>query len=140
MFKISWACGVIPSWGRFNPVLPEAGDGFEVNDSGAKDYKDSLAAGVQVMAGFGSLFYVRPANTQFKVEVDERQGKLVVRNAGNATVMLDRFRVCESKGKNCASPVVHYLLPGAVREFDKAGSRSYAFDLIEGEKKTEIVR
>ncbi|ATR82491.1 MULTISPECIES: pilus assembly protein [Pseudomonas] len=125
---------------RFNPVVPEVGDGFEVNADGAKDYKDSLEAGVQVMAGFGSLFYVRPTNTQFKVDIDERQGKLVVRNNGNATVELDRFRACESKGKNCASAVVHRLLPGAVLEFDKTGGRSYAFDLIEGEKKTEIER
>ncbi|WP_028944746.1 pilus assembly protein [Pseudomonas vranovensis] len=117
---------------RFNPVMPETGDDFAVSDSGVKDYKESLSVGVHVLAGYGSLLYVRPKDPRFEVNVQERQGRIEVRNTGGSTVKLDRFKVCEGKGVGCKTPVVHYLLPGAVQLFEKPPQRSYSFDLVAG--------
>ena len=117
---------------RFNPVMPEAGDDFEVSAESAKDYQQSLSVGVQVMAGYGSILYVHPEQPKFDFQIDDSKNQLLVRNNGNTTVMLDRFRGCEQRGVNCESPVIHHLLPGAVRRFDKALKSNYSFDLIEG--------
>jgi P pilus assembly chaperone PapD len=117
---------------RFNPVMPQSGDGFAVSERGAEDYKASMSTGVQVMAGYGSLLYVRPQQPRFEVDVQEQAGQLVVRNTGNSTVQLDRFRVCEGKGVDCKAPVVHVMLPGAVRSFEKTAQRQYSFDVISG--------
>lgn len=117
---------------RFNPVMPQSGDGFAVSERDGEDYKASLSAGVQVMAGYGSLLYVRPQQPRFEVDVQEKAGQIVVRNTGNSTVQLDRFRVCEGKGTDCKAPVVHTMLPGAVRSFEKTAQRHYSFDVVGG--------
>lgn len=122
---------------RFNPVLPEASDGFQISDASANEYKESLSVGVQILAGFGSLLYVRPNNSQFNVDVKESAGLITVNNTGNSTVVLDRFRVCQGLSVNCQPPVVHHLLPGDTREFVKAADLSVSFDLIKGADSTQ---
>ncbi len=45
---------------RFIPVVPEKDDNFGISDEERADYKDHLAAGINVMAGYGTVFFVRP--------------------------------------------------------------------------------
>ncbi|WP_263261728.1 molecular chaperone [Pseudomonas sp. RIT-PI-S] len=113
---------------RFNPVLPSAGDGFELTEQEAEAYEVSIAGGVQMLAGFGSLLYVRPRDVMHQLEIDDQLGRFVVRNVGNATAVLERFRRCDASGIDCDPAVVHHLPPGSTRAFAKTPNSTYAFE------------
>lgn len=119
---------------RFNPVLPEQGDGFALDAAEAKAYEQSISGGVQLMAGYGSILYVRPSNPIYDTRIDEQPDRFVVRNQGNTTVVLDRFRDCDPAGRECAQAVVHHLLPGAELRFQKLPGRIHHFVEHEGNR------
>ena len=56
---------------RFIPVVPEKDDNFAITDEERADYKDSLAAGINVMAGYGTVFFVRPKDTRFDTQINQ---------------------------------------------------------------------
>lgn len=47
---------------RFEPVLPQQDDGFGLTQAQSEQYRESLSAGVNILAGYGSLLFVRPEN------------------------------------------------------------------------------
>lgn len=116
---------------RFIPVLPEVGDGFAVTEAQAEQYEKALKAGVNILAGYGSLAFVKPAATRYDTQVQQHSERFVVANKGNATVVLDHFSNCDLSGKSCETATVHHLLPGTERAFEKRSGRSYRFDLLE---------
>lgn len=117
---------------RFVPVLPESGDGFAVNEQEAQQYRDSLKVGVSLLAGYGSILFVRPAETRFQTPVQRQRGQLTVANEGNATVVLDHFRQCQTAGQSCEPATKHHLLPGRSRQFDGQVGKVHQFELHEG--------
>ena len=123
---------------RFMPVLPKLSDGFAVDEQQAQAYQASLKAGVNVLAGYGSVLFVKPAQTRYATQVVEEKERFVVPNDGNATIVLDHFRDCDTGGKQCATATVHHVLPGTRRVFEKRSGRVYSFDLIEGPAKRSL--
>ncbi len=124
---------------RFMPVLPELGDGFAVDEQQAQQYRDSLRAGVSLLAGFGSLLFVRPAQAYYQTPVRREGGLLTVANEGNATVVLDHFRQCRAPQQACEPATKHHLLPGRRRQFEGDVARIHQFELHEGDKRTAMV-
>ncbi|CRI55908.1 pilus assembly protein [Pseudomonas sp. CCOS 191] len=124
---------------RFVPVLPELGDGFAVDEQEAEKYRDSLKAGVNLLAGYGSLLFVRPAETRFQTPVRREDGRLTVVNQGNATVVLDHFRQCQAAGQGCEPATKHHLLPGRTRQFSGEVGKVHQFELHEGDKPRTMV-
>lgn len=124
---------------RFVPVLPELGDGFAVDEQEAEKYRESLRAGVNLLAGYGSLLFVRPAETRFQTQVTRQGGKLDVTNEGNATVVLDHFRQCQAAGQGCEPATKHHLLPGRTRQFSGEVGKVHQFELHEGDKPHAMV-
>ncbi|MBF8723386.1 molecular chaperone [Pseudomonas guariconensis] len=120
---------------RFIPVLPEKDDGFSLSEAQAQDYRDSLKAGVQLLAGYGTLLFVRPTGSRYQTPMTQQGGQLVVTNNGNATVVLDNFRHCAVAGRDCVDPTKHHLLPGVTRKFPEQPGREYRFELQEGSKR-----
>lgn len=45
---------------RFVPVVPQSDDDFAVTDEERDEYQQSLAAGVRVLAGYGTVFLYGP--------------------------------------------------------------------------------
>lgn len=126
---------------RFMPVLPELGDGFAVDEQEAAQYRDSLTAGVNLLAGYGSLLFVRPAQARFHTPVQRENGQLTVANEGNSTVVLDHFRQCQVAGEKCDSATKHHLLPGRSRQFEGHGQKVHQFELHEGrDRKVMVVK
>lgn len=123
---------------RFMPVLPEHDDGFQVSDEEAEQYRDGLKAGVNVLAGYGTLVFVRPGETRYDTPVQGNGGAVVVSNQGNATVVLDHLRHCTADGRDCAPATKHHLLPGRARTFEAQPGRHYRFELHEGDKRQEM--
>ncbi|HGA2319590.1 TPA: molecular chaperone [Pseudomonas putida] len=126
---------------RFIPVLPESGDGFAVSEAEAEQYRDSLKAGVNLLAGYGTLLFVRPAQPHYQTSVRRHAGTLVVRNEGNATVVLDHFRQCQAQDQACEPATKHHLLPGRSRQFEGQADKVHQFELHEGgERKTMVMQ
>ncbi|WP_459206317.1 molecular chaperone [Pseudomonas sp. MLB6B] len=123
---------------RFIPVLPEQGDGFALSEAEAKAYGDTLKAGVQLLAGYGTLLFVRPERTRFDTSVQMRAGRLHILNRGNATVVLDHVRHCAPTGLECATPTKLHLLPGRERELPAQPGRTYKLQLQEGDKTQDL--
>ncbi|WP_213881537.1 molecular chaperone [Pseudomonas sp. dw_358] len=123
---------------RFIPVLPEANEGFDIDAAQAQAYQEQMKAGVNILAGYGSLLFVRPAQTRFSARVDDQARDFGVPNDGNATVVLDHVINCTPDGLECADATKHHLLPGSQRRFEKKPGRVYRFDLIQGEKREHV--
>ena len=121
---------------RFIPVVPEKSDDFAVTDEERADYKESLAAGVNIMAGYGTVFFVRPKDTRFDTQIDENASHYTLRNAGNSVVVLDEFRDCAKAQKSdCVPTTKHHILPGRQLVFEKKPDRQYSFQMVEGRDK-----
>ena len=124
---------------RFIPVVPGKDDNFAVTDEERAEYNDSLAAGVNIMAGYGTVFFVRPKNTRFDTQIKETANQYQLRNQGNSVVLLDEFRDCSATAKNdCLPTTKHHILPGRLLVLEKKAGRTFGFQMIEGQKKKLI--
>lgn len=118
---------------RYVPVIPEKEDQFAVSEAEREAYKKELSAQVNIMASYGAVFFVRPADTRFDTRIEDTPTRYSVHNAGNSTVMLDHFRDCSaSDERQCEPTRLHHLLPGKTHTVDKAPGRVYRFNLVEG--------
>jgi len=124
---------------RFVPVVPEKEDEFAVSAEDREAYKENLSAGVNVMTGFGTVFFVRPKNSRFDTVIDDSAGVYRLRNNGNTVVLIDEFRNCSLKNETECEPVTkHHILAGKTFEFEKKPGREYRFNLVEGASKKEL--
>ncbi|WP_410481541.1 molecular chaperone [Pseudomonas plecoglossicida] len=117
---------------RFMPVLPDKDDRFALSETQIEQYRETLSAGVQFLAGYGTLLFTRPNDTRYQTSMRQAGGQLRVGNEGNATVLLDNFRHCQAAGQACSEPVKHHLRPGVAREFAEQPGWEYRFELHEG--------
>ena len=124
---------------RFVPVVPEKEDDFAVSSEERETYKENLSAGVNVMTGFGTVFFVRPKNSRFDSVIDDSAGVYRLRNNGNTVVVIDEFRNCSLKNETeCEPTTKHHVLAGKSFEFEKNPGREYRFNLIEGAEKKAL--
>lgn len=124
---------------RFVPVVPEKEDDFAVSSEERETYKENLSAGVNVMTGFGTVFFVRPRNSRFDSVIDDSAGVYRLRNNGNTVVVIDEFRNCSLKNETeCEPTTKHHVLAGKSFEFEKKPGREYRFNLIEGADKKAL--
>ncbi|MHC8373542.1 molecular chaperone [Pseudomonas sp. MDT1-85] len=123
---------------RFVPVVPEQEDDFVVSSEERDEYKKSLTAGVNVMTGFGTIFFVRPKDARFDTAVNETASRYELINNGNTVIIVDEFKSCSlTKDSDCGATTKHHVLAGKTFAFDKETGREYRFFLIEGaDKKT----
>lgn len=123
---------------RFVPVLPEHGDGFAISEQEARRYEQELKAGVNILAGYGSLLFVRPQQTLYDTGISELDREFRVVNQGSATVVLDHFNDCDSGGKQCSVATKHHIRPGVTRLFVRTPGRVHRFELIEGGERRRV--
>lgn len=124
---------------RFVPVVPEAADEFALTDEEQADYKKDFAAGVTVLAGYGTVFFVRPKNTRFDSVVDDGNGQYQIRNNGNSVVVIDEFKDCVvGNEQDCQPTTKHHILAGRTFRFDKQAGRNYRFTVVEGAAKKKV--
>lgn len=125
---------------RFVPVVPEAEDEFAVSAEEREEYKkERIAAGVKVLAGFGTVFFVRPKDTRFETAIDNSTSRYLLRNNGNSVVVIDEFKDCAAqKDNDCRPTTKHHVMAGRTFGFDKEPGREYRFNLIEGREEKAI--
>lgn len=119
---------------RYLPVAPEKDDGFGLSDEDRKAYEDTLVGGVQVMAGYGTVFFVRPKESRFDTRVENGAQRYTMRNSGNTVVVVDEFKDCLVTDRTaCAPTTKNHIFPGRVFSFEKKAGRLYRFYLVEGD-------
>lgn len=119
---------------RYIPVMPEKEDAFAVSEEEREAYQNTLQAGVSVLAGYGTVFFVRPKDTRFDTRIENGGAKYVVRNNGNSVVEVDEFKSCVvGKPNDCYPTTKNHVLPGRAFSFDKEQGREYRFKLVEGD-------
>ena len=124
---------------RFVPVVPEKEDEFLVSSEEREDYKKNLSAGVNVMTGFGTVFFVRPKDARFESVINETDNRYELRNNGNTVVIVDEFKSCSLNNESdCGATTKHHVMAGKVFGFDKEKGREYRFKLIEGDRKNDL--
>jgi hypothetical protein len=124
---------------RFIPVVPEKEDEFAVSSEDREAYKENLSAGVNVMTGFGTVFFVRPKDSRFDSVIEDSAGTYRLRNNGNTVVVIDEFRNCSLKNETeCEPTTKHHILAGKTFEFEKKPGREYRFNLVEGADKKAL--
>ncbi|MBD1589878.1 molecular chaperone [Pseudomonas typographi] len=117
---------------RFNPVMPEGRSDFALTAEEAQTYAQSLRAGVQVMAGYGTLLYVSPKNARHEIAIEQGAAGFSVRNTGNATAVLDLLQRCDAGG-SCAEPGAAIVRPGHTKHFEKHSAEVYHFKHQQGD-------
>ena len=124
---------------RFVPVVPEKEDEFAVSGDEREEYKKNLSAGVNVMTGFGTVFFVRPSDSRFDTAIEDGPERYRLRNNGNTVVVVDEFRNCSLKNETeCEPTTKHHILAGKSFEFEKKTGREYRFNLVEGSEKKAL--
>lgn len=124
---------------RFVPVVPEKEDEFLVSSEDREDYKKNLSAGVNVMTGFGTIFFVRPNGARFETVINETDSRYELRNNGNTVLVVDEFKSCSlTKESDCGPTTKHHVLAGKAFAFDKDKGREYRFFLVEGDSKKNL--
>lgn len=124
---------------RFVPVMPEKEDKFEVSDTERKDYKESMSAGVNILAAYGTVFFVRPHHTRFDTKMQNDENGYRVINAGNSTIELDDFSDCDSKKTSDCLPIrKHHIRPGKEFNYAPVSNRIITFTLTEGQSQKKI--
>ncbi|ASV36951.1 pilus assembly protein [Pseudomonas sp. NS1(2017)] len=120
---------------RYIPVVPEKEDAFAVSEEEREQYQQSLAAGVSVLAGYGTVFFVRPTDTRYDTRIDNGASRYEVRNNGNSVIVVDEFKNCVAgKPNDCHPTTKNHVLPGRAFVFEKEAGRQYTFKLLEGDK------
>jgi P pilus assembly chaperone PapD len=124
---------------RFIPVVPDKDDEFALSSEEREDYKNSMAAGVNILAGYGTVFFVRPKATQYDTRIDDSASQYRLNNSGNTTVVVDEFKDCAVADPNDCAPVTkNHILPGRVFRFEKQAGRVYRFTLVEGAEQKNL--
>jgi hypothetical protein len=124
---------------RFVPVVPEKEDEFAVSVEEREEYKKTLSAGVTVLAGYGTVFFVRPKDTRFASVIENDASHYRIRNNGNTVVVIDEFKDCSVKNdQDCMPTTKHHILAGRTFEFEKQAGRDYRFTLVEGESSKKL--
>lgn len=128
---------------RFVPVMPEKEDQFNVSEDQRETYKQSMSAGVNILAGYGTVFFVRPTQTRFDTQLHNSTQDYRIDNAGNSTIELNEFNDCMGAKPNDCLPVQkHIIRPGNHFTFTKEPGHQYTFELHEGDniKNIEVAK
>ncbi|MHC8368386.1 molecular chaperone [Pseudomonas sp. ZT5P21] len=124
---------------RFVPVVPAKEDEFLISHEEREDYKKTLSAGVNVMTGFGTVFFVRPKDARYDTVINDTPGRYELRNNGNTVLVIDEFKSCSLADEaDCGATTKHHVMAGKTFEFDKEKGREYRFKLIEGDNKKDL--
>jgi hypothetical protein len=124
---------------RFVPVVPEKEDEFAVSSEERDAYKKTLSAGVNVLAGYGAVFFVRPKHTRYESVIENAAALYRIRNNGNTVVVIDEFKDCSVKNEqDCQPTTKHHILAGRTFQFEKQAGREYRFTLVEGESSKKL--
>ncbi|XTZ38138.1 hypothetical protein ACQYRI_19780 [Salmonella enterica] len=125
---------------RFTPVMPEVDDSFGLNSHEVEAYrKKTLNAGLNILAGYGTLVMVQPEHAVFNTKIQPTaSGPISVKNNGNTTIALENIRCCKKVDTDCSGASRQFVLPGRTKKIETQKGLKTLFTLIEGYNKKEF--
>lgn len=121
---------------RYTPVLPGKGDTFGLDEKAISDYRaETIKAGVNVLAGYGTVVIVHPDKPEFKTDIGMNANSVNISNKGNATVVLEDIRNCKSTTSQCDASARAVILPGRSHILKKYTGGTVTFALQEGSQR-----
>ncbi|WP_454878806.1 hypothetical protein [Serratia inhibens] len=123
---------------RFTPVVPDKTNDFGLSEKQIQEYKGSINAGVNILAGYGSILYVMPDNPEFNTVVTNDTAGINVKNLGSATIVLDDIRHCSNKDEACSAATRQMIIPGKSTLIKKEAGSMIKFRLNEAGKTKEF--
>ena len=120
-------------------MLPSSADTFDQSADDQQAYKNTLAAQVTLLTGFGTLLFVRPDKVVFDTRLKDEKTTYSVHNAGNSVIALDFVKTCHVEiTTQCSAIAQHYVLPGRTYTFTKEPDKVHSFVLQEGRAERTI--
>ncbi len=117
---------------RYKPVMPTKENGFDGNDI-AKAQKENFSAGLNIMTGYGTIVVVPPENPRYDTQIQNKMNiEVGVKNNGNATIILDKIRICPANKNTCSSPTKQLVLPNTEFTLKKEKGERVTLELVEG--------
>lgn len=97
---------------RFTPVMPQKNDGFDLDEDAITAYqKETINAGVNILAGYGTIMVVQPESPRFDTQITPKTRAVEITNKGNATVVIENLRQCNAKKAECSTASRTFILP-----------------------------
>lgn len=125
---------------RFIPVIQEQASKFGAVESKYEVGEKALTANINLLVGYGAVFFVRPTNTVFNTLINEEAQNYAIVNEGNSVVIVDAFRDCpQGERTRCIPATKHHILPGKDFQFEKQLGHEYRFTLIEGGSEKDLI-
>lgn len=124
---------------RYTPVLPAINDGFGLDAKAVKDYRNkTVQAGVNVLAGYGTVVIVQPDNPHFNTQIIQKANSIDIVNRGNASVIAEDIKICKTKLSQCDASARAFILPGRTYTIKKQEGGSVSFSLQEGSQRRSV--
>lgn len=123
---------------RYIPVIPDDINEFNLSEKEVNNYRENIDTQVTVLTGYGAIMTVLPEKVKFNTSIVEDAGRIKVINNGNASIILDAVKECDSNGRNCTNPLIHSLRPGMHFERSVKPGKTLHYTLIEGRKKKPL--
>jgi hypothetical protein len=124
---------------RFVPALPQSLDEFALSEEESEAYRAVLTAGVNVLTGYGVFVIVHPEAPRYDTRTTPSAEGHVLRNMGNATVVLEGLRQCRGTGKAACTPErKEHLLPGRALTLPRHTEDTHHYELVEGDRRTAV--
>lgn len=125
---------------RFKPLIPEKSSNFEAAEDKYGVSEKAPTVSVNLLVGYGTVLFVRPADTVFNTLINEDVQSYIIENQGNSVVIIDAFTDCpQGKRALCKPATKHHLLPGKDFKFGKLLGHEYRFTLIEGSSVKDVI-
>ncbi|ASX26757.1 hypothetical protein BA171_06950 [Candidatus Hamiltonella defensa (Bemisia tabaci)] len=118
---------------RFIPVAPKADDDFGLDKKALEKHSQEMKAGVNILAGYGSILIVQPDKPVFNSVINADSPKVItIQNNGNTTISLNKIRECKNANTGCGPYSRRFVLPGRTYSMNKKSGYQTNFTLIEG--------
>ncbi|HGN0870403.1 hypothetical protein EC835_11812 [Providencia alcalifaciens] len=123
---------------RYIPVIPDDSQEFGLNKEESEKYNNDINAGLTVLTGFGTVVTVLPSAAHFDTKISNTNGRLHIRNQGNASIVIRSLTECDKDLVNCSSVTHHQLRPGMDLERPVSSGKVWQYTLREGTKETHL--
>lgn len=124
---------------RYIPVIPESGNEFGIDSDELKEYESQINAGVTVLTGFGTVITVLPERARFNTSINEADKKLVIKNNGNASIVISSMKECSSNLNDCSESKTQQLRPGMQLVKPLQQGKVWKYTLHEGTEKRPMI-
>ena len=92
--------------------VPEAREEDDIATTSVQTGNPNVVATLKVLTGIGLLVFTQPAAGEADLEIERREGNILLKNNGNVNIALLKVQKCVSEGNQCEDVVPRRVYPG----------------------------